>query len=414
MIGQSVIGLFVFVVFSWIISEDRRKARFRPVIAGLSLQLAIAAFFLKVPVFKDLFLLMNKGIIFLEEAAGVGTAFVFGYLGGGDLPFDEKVPGAGYILAFRALPLVLVISAISSLLFYWRVLPYIVRMFSWMLQKTMGIGGAEGVGVAANIFTGMIEAPIFIRPYLKDMERSELFTVMTCGMATIAGTVMALYAAVLSRVVPDITGHILTASIISAPAAVTVSKLMVPGGNRLTKGSLIPDQAAQSSMDAISRGTIDGVKLIINIIAMLIVLIALVYIVNGILGILPDFGGSPVTLQRILGYIMAPVVWLMGIPWAETLAAGSVMGTKTVLNEFIAYIELANLPESVISQKSRLILVYALCGFANFGSLGIMIGGLGSMVPERKQEILSLGVKSIIAGTISTCMTGAVVGILTG
>jgi CNT family concentrative nucleoside transporter len=366
---------------------------------------------LKVPVSQNIFLVLNKLVISLEEATKAGTSFVFGYLGGGSLPFEEKYPGAGFVLALQALPLVLVVSALSSLLFYWRILPYIVKAFSFVLEKTMNLGGALGLGVAANIFVGMIESPLLIKPYLKVMTRSELFSIMTCGLATIAGTVMILYASILKVVIPDSIGHILIASIISAPAAITVSRLMIPETGKGTAGKLMPLQTATSSMDAITNGTSEGLKLLLNIVAMLIVLVALVCLVNQALSIIPHIGGKPVTLQRLLGYVMSPIVWLIGIPWAEAQTAGGLMGTKTILNEFIAYLELANLPEGALTLRSRLIMTYALCGFANLGSLGIMIGGLGSMVPERKNEIVALGMKSIVAGTLATCMTGAIVGI---
>ena len=412
MIFQSITGLFVLTAIAWAMSEDRWRVRPRIVIVGLLIQLALAAMFLKIPVFKDIFLMLNNGIMVLEEATRAGTSFVFGFVGGGNLPFNEKGHGASYILAFRGLPLVLVVSALSSLLFYWRILPYIVKGFSWALQKTMDIGGAVGAGVAANVFVGMIESPLFIRPYLKEMTRSELFTVMTCGMATIAGTVMALYALILGKIIPGVMGHLLTASVISAPAAIVVSKLIIPECKEKTSGKLTPPLSANSAMDAITKGTTEGVKLLINIIAMLVVLVALVYLANKVFSLLPAFGGKPVSLQRLLGYIMLPIVWLIGIPWAEAQTAGALMGTKTILNEFIAYMDLVNLPKGTLSDRSVLIMVYAMCGFANFGSLGIMIGGMGAMVPERKDEIVSLGIKSIIAGTLSTCMTGAVVGIL--
>jgi CNT family concentrative nucleoside transporter len=317
-----------------------------------------------------------------------------------------------YILAFRGLPLVLVMSALSALLFYWKVLPLVVRSFSWVLRRAMGIGGVEGLGTAVNIFVGMIEAPLLTRPYLSGISRSELFTIMTSGMATIAGTVLVLYAIILGKTIPGIMGHLLTASIISAPAAVMVSKLMVPETGEPSTGKVALPVQANSSMDAITRGTLEGVKLLINIIAMLVVLVALVYLLNLILGLLPNPAGKPITFQRLLGYVMAPVTWLMGVPWSEARISGSLMGTKTVLNELLAYIDLAGLPEGTLSARSELIMTYAMCGFANFGSLGIMIGGMGAMAPERRDEIVGLGMKSIIGGTIATCMTGAVVGIL--
>lgn len=411
MIIQSIAGLFAFALIAWVISENRRKVDFRIVATGILLQILTCIILLKVPLFREFFLFLNRIFMFIEESTTAGTSFVFGYLGGGKLPFDEKFPGSSFILGLRALPIVLVMSAVSAVLFYWKVLPVIVRGFSWALQKTMRIGGAEGLGVSANIFLGMVESPLLVRPYLKDMTRSELFSIMTCGMATIAGTVMVLYASILSRVIPDIMGHILTASIISVPAAITVAKIMVPETGRPTTGELVAGEKSSSSMDALTKGTLQGVSLLINIIAMLVVLVAVVHLINLLLGIFPDFDGGPVSLQRIMGFVMSPVVWLMGIPWKEAHTAGILMGTKTILNELIAYVDLSNLPEGALSPRSLLIMTYAMCGFANPGSLGIMIGGMGTMEPGRREEIVNLGFRSIVAGTLATCMTGAVVGI---
>jgi CNT family concentrative nucleoside transporter len=411
---QSFIGLFVIAAIAWALSENRKKVSIKGALVGILVQFSIAALLLKVPFSKNIFLLLNRAVMALEQATRAGTSFVFGYIGGGKLPFEESYPGSSFILALQALPIVLVVSALSALLFYWRILPVIVRAFSFVLEKSLKIGGALGLGAAANIFVGMIESPLFIKPYLRDMTRSELFSIMTCGMATVAGTVMVLYASVLRTVIPDAMGHILIASIISAPAAITVSRLMIPEVGEVTSGKLVVPQKATSSMDAITIGTTDGLKLLLNIAAMLIVLVALVSLVNIIFGLLPEFGGRPITLQRLLGYIMSPVVWLMGIPWNEAQTAGSLMGTKTILNELLAYLDLAHLPENALSARSRLIMTYAMCGFANFGSLGIMIGGLGSMVPERRDEIVSLGIKSIVSGTLATCMTGALVGVFYG
>ena len=414
MVAQSIAGLLVFAGVAWLISENRRRVRITTVLAGIAIQLTVAFILLKLPVCRDFFISLNRLVLSLEESTAAGTSMVFGYLGGAELPFAEKYPGASFILAFRALPLILVISALSALLFYWKILPLVVKAFSWSLQKIMRLGGAEGLGVSANIFVGMVESPLLIRPYLTDMTRSEIFTLMTTGMATIAGTVMVLYASILSSVIPDIMGHILTASIISVPAAVTISKIMIPETGELTSGELTSPEPALSAMDAITKGTIQGVQLLVNIIAMLIVLVALVHLVNLILGLLPDVGGLPVSLQRLLGLIMAPVVWLMGIPWQEAPAAGALMGTKTILNEFLAYLDMSRLAPGTLSPKSILIMTYAMCGFANPGSLGIMIGGMGTMAPERRDEIVALGLRSIVGGTLATCMTGAVVGILSG
>jgi CNT family concentrative nucleoside transporter len=406
---QAVTGLVLLIGIAFLLSDNRRKVDFRWVIAGLALQFAIAALLLNVPFFGEIFLFLNGIVLALDEATRAGTAFVFGYVGGGSLPFTETRPGSGFILAFQALPLVLVVGALASLFFYWRILPFVVKTLSLLFQKTLNIGGALSLGTATTMFLGMIEAPLLIKPYLKEMTRSELFSLMSVGMASIAGTVMVLYSTLLKGIIPDALGHILTASLIHIPAALTVSRIMIPETGEQTSGRLAPDQTAKSSMDAITKGTLDALTLLINIVAMLIVAVALVHLVNLALGLLPAIAGKPVTLQMLLGYIMAPVVWLFGIPWAEARTAGALMGTKTILNELLAFIDLSQLPADALSMRSKLIMTYALCSFANFGSLGIMIGGLGSMVPERRTEVVALGIRSLIAGTLATCMTGAVV-----
>jgi CNT family concentrative nucleoside transporter len=409
---QPLLGIAVFVLCAWTLSERRRAVPWRPVGAGIVLQGVFAVILLKLPYFQGLFITLNQVLLSLEEATQSGTSFVFGYLGGAPLPYETSTSGSSFILAFRAFPLILVVSALSSLLFYWRILPWVVRAISYLLEKSMGIGGALGLGAAANIFVGMVEAPLFIRPYIREMGHAELFALMTCGMATIAGTVMVLYASILAEVLPDAMGHILTASLISAPAALVVASIMVPPEGRGTAGALLPPQQARGAMDAVTKGTLQGVELLINVIAMLLVLVALVSLLNMILGLLPDIAGQSLTLQHILGLLMTPIVWLLGIPWEQSMTAGALMGTKTVLNELLAYLDFARLPGEALDARSRIIMTYALCGFANFGSLGIMIGGLGTMVPERRAEIVSLGMKSIIAGTIATLMTGAVVGLV--
>ncbi|MDQ1334543.1 MAG: concentrative nucleoside transporter, family [Thermodesulfobacteriota bacterium] len=409
---QSFIGFLALAFLAWLFSENRTKVNLRTLAAGLGLQVVLALILLKFPGSQEVFLWLNKAVGAIESATRAGTGFVFGYLGGAPLPFDEKTPGMSYVFAFRAIPLLLVISALSSLLFYWRIIPWIVNGFSWVLRRVMGIGGVEGLGAAVNVFVGMVESPLIVRPYLQKISRSELFTIMVCGMATIAGTVMVLYASILRDVVPGIMGHLLVASIISAPAAITVAKLMIPETSPLSNEAVALPKEARSSMDAITRGTVAGISLLLNIVAMLIVFVALVHLLNLMLALLPDLLGRAVTFQRLVGYLMAPVVWLIGIPWSEAVTAGSLMGTKTVLNELLAYIDLAALPKGALSERSRLILTYAMCGFANFGSLGIMIGGMGAMAEERRDEIVGLGLRSIVAGTIATCMTGALVGVI--
>src|SRR6266705_545236 len=313
---HSLVGFFLLHAIAWALSEDRRTLAWRPVIAGMLLAFGLGLVLLKAPYARGVFLALNGALDALEKATRDGTAFVFGFLGGGTLPFAETYPGASFVLAFRALPLVLVVSALSALLFHWRVLPWIVRGFSLLLQRTMGVGGAIGLSSAANVFVGMVEAPLVVKPYIRSMSRSELFILMSCGMATIAGTVMALYASILSKVIPDALGHILIASIISTPAAISVSVLMVPSSASATEGKLV-SQAATSSMDAVTRGTVDGAQLLVNIVAMLVVLVALVSLANQVLALLPEVAGAPVTLQRLFGIALAPLVWLMGIPWSE-------------------------------------------------------------------------------------------------
>ena len=408
MIVQSIIGLLVFLLVAWLVGENRRRIAVATILGGVGLQIALGLLLLKLPLFKGAFLALNRVILALEEATRAGTSFVFGYLGGGQPPFQEITPAASYVLAFRGLPLVLLVSALSSLLFYWRILPVVVRAFSWALQRTMRIGGAEGFSVASNVFLGMVESPLVVRPYLRQMTRSEMFSIMTVGMAGVAGTVMVLYASILGPIVPDALGHILIASIISAPAGVTIAKIMIPETQPITTGKVVPPVDARSAMDAITKGTAEGVQLLINIVAMVIVLVALVYLVNLGLRAFPDVGGGPITLQRLFGYAMAPVMWLVGIPWSECVTAGALMGTKTVLNELIAYVDMSRIGPELLSDRSRIILTYAMCGFANPGSLGIMIGGMGAMVPERREEIVALGLRTILAGTLATCMTGAV------
>jgi len=409
---QSLFGFFALAAIAWVLSEARREVSLRHAATGFGAQFFLALILLKAPGAQAAFLAMNKVALALETSTRQATSFVFGYIGGGPAPFETTAPYNSFVLAFQALPLILVVSALSALLFHWGVLPMLVRAFAWMLRKSMGIGGAAGLSAAANIFVGMVEAPLLVRPYLRRMTRGELFMVMTCGMATIAGNMMVIYAAVLGPVIPDALGHIMVASIISAPAAITIARIMVPEKGEATAGNMETERRTGGAMDAVTQGTTDGLMLVLNVAAMLTVLVALVALGNSLLSWIPSIWGEPVTLQRILGWLMAPLVWLMGVPWEEAAVAGGLMGMKTVLNEFIAYLSMANLPEGSLSQRTELIMTYAMCGFANLGSLGIMIGGMGAMAPERKDEIVRLGFMTIVSGTLATMMTGALVGLL--
>jgi CNT family concentrative nucleoside transporter len=409
---QSCLGALVIPAIAFALSENHGAVSWRRVLPAMALTVILTLLLLKIPASRSAFAAANAAVDAVAAATRAGTSFVFGYVGGGALPFDPKFPGSEFILAFQALPLVLVMSVLTTLLFYWRILPPVVRGFSRVLERTLGVGGAVGLSTAANIFVGMVEAPLFIRPYLARLTRAELFIVMTGGMAGIAGTVLVLYATILRPLIPDVAAHLLIASVLGAPAAILISELMVPETkNTATEGEYAdPPPVATSTMDAIVNGTTEGLALLLNIVAMLIVLVALVHLANSILGLLPDIAGGKVTLQRMLGLVMAPVCWLMGLPWSEAIRGGELMGIKTVLNELVAYVELSKLPPEALSDRSRLILLYALCGFANFGSLGIMIAGLTTMAPERRDEIVSLGPKTIVSGTLATCTIGAMVG----
>jgi CNT family concentrative nucleoside transporter len=410
---QSALGVVALIGFAWLISENRRAVSPRRVLMGLAVAFVLAVLFLKVPPIIRIFGSANHVIDAIYTASRSGTGFVFGYIGGGALPFELKYPGKEFVLAFTALPVVLLMSVLTTLLFYWGILPPVVKGFAFALNRTMGVGGAVGLSTAANIFVGHVEAPLFILHYLSKLSRSELFVVMTGGMAGIAGTVLVLYAQFLRDVIPDSAGHLVIASVLGAPIAVMIGQIMVPDENDVRTSSLdVDEKVAESTMDAIAQGTTMGMTLLLNLIAMLIVFVALVSLVNIMLGALPLVGGDPITLERILGLLMAPVCWLIGIPWSQAVTAGTLMGIKTVLNELIAYLQMSRLQADALDPRSRLIMVYAMCGFANFGSVGIMIGGLTVMAPERRSDVISLGMKSIVSGTISTLLMGAIVGIL--
>jgi concentrative nucleoside transporter, CNT family len=408
---QSALGIVTIIFAAWLMSEDRGAFPVRAVIVGLALQIGLALLLLKVPLARNILFSLNGVVDALTAATKAGTSFVFGFVGGGNAPFAVTSPTAMTSFAFQILPLVIVISALAALLWYWRVLPLIVGGFAWCLQKTMGIGGAVGLGSAATIFLGMIEAPLLIRPYLAKMSRAELFMLFSVGLATVAGTVFVLYATILEPAVPGSLGHILVASFMSLPGAILIAKVMIPGLSE-TEAGAAPGFEYRSSMDAIARGTEDGLRLWLNIVAMLLVIVALVALADIIMGHLPDVAGAPLTIERIFGWIFWPVVWLLGIPSDQAATAGSLMGEKIVLNEFVAYLKLAALPAGALDPRSRLIMLYGMCGFANLGSVGIMIAGVSSLVPERRNEIVPLAMRALVSGAMASGLTGAIIGLL--
>lgn len=409
--AQSALGVVGILSLAWFFSENRRAFPVRTVLAGLALQVALALLLLKVPPARNVLFSLNGVVDALMEATRAGTSFVFGYAGGGDTPFAVTNPRALGNFAFQILPLLIVISALAALLWHWRILPVIVRAFAFVLRKIMGIGGAVGLGAAATFFLGMIEAPLLIRPYLPKLSRSELFVLFTVGLATVAGTVFVLYASILESVIPGALGHILVASLLSLPSGILIARIMVPDEEE-TEGDRASMLQYRSSMDAVARGTADGLQLWLGIVAMLLVMVALVALADIILRHFPDLWGAPLTVERIFGWIFAPVVWLYGVPWDKAATAGALMGDKTIINEFVAYLKLASLPPDALDPRSRLIMLYAMCGFANFGSVGILIAGVGGMIPERRNEVVPLALRALLSGTMASGLTGAIIGLL--
>lgn len=412
---QSAFGLGVIVLIAWALSENRRAVpSWRWILGALSLQILIALIVLRVPVIWELLRAANAGVAVLEASSRAGSAYMFGYLGGAALPFELK-PGtsAPLIIAFQILPLVIFTSALAALLWHWGVLRAIVRALSWALQRSLGIGGAVGLNAGANVFLGVIEAPLVVRAYLMSMSRAELFMIMTLGMSTVSGVVLVLYSQTLVNVVDNPFGHIITASLICLPASILLARLMVPGES--TTGADPHDDKLryEGTIDALVRGTMDGLALFLAVIAILMVVFSLVALVDHMLGLLPAVGGAPLTLQGIFGWLLAPLMWTLGIPWSEAAGAGALMGTKAILNEYVAYQQLASGYAPELSPRSTLIVTYALCGFANLASIGLQVSTLTTLAPERRTEIISLGFKSWVSGNLATAMIGAVIGLIT-
>ena len=411
---RGLLGIAVFTALAWALSENRRRADLRVVAWGLGLQFAIAVLLLKVPVFQQALAQLNKVVRAVERASHEGGAFVFGYLTGGPSPFQtaDGSAAAPQLFFFGPLVMLIVVGALSAVLFHFGILQKIVAAFALLLRRTMGLGGAEGVVVAANVFMGQSDAPLLIKPYVAHLGRAGLMCVMTAGMTTISGSLMIVYSAILEPVLPGIVlGHLVVASLISAPAAVMVARLLVPA----EPGEVDHETPRLASdthgvVDALLVGANDGAKVMVNVAVMLVAIIAVVALVNQALALLPL--ATPLSLERMLGWIMAPAMWLVGVPWSEARTAGELMALKTVFNEFVAYLALAKQAPEALSVHSRLIVIYSLCGFANFSSIGILAGTLAALCPEHKKTVAGLGLKALVAGTLGTLLTGAVIGIL--
>ncbi len=413
--AQTVLGGFILLVLGVLFSSNTKKINLFYLANAIVLQFLLAILLIKVPPVTSFFESLSQGVLALKSATDQGTGFVFGYLAdGAPKPFEVVNPASANIFIFSGLMLIIVVSALSAIFWHWRVLPIVIKLISSLFKKPLNVGGPVGLSATANIIFGQVEAPLLIKPYLKQMSRHELLTLMTVGMSTISGGVMVVYTTMLNDLYgTSLIGHFLTASIISVPAAIMYANIMMPSDQKTEDQSQIEESSLyKSTMDALTRGTQDGLNITLNIAALLLVLIALVTLFNFGLAALPFVGGEAITLERIAGWIFAPIAWCMGIPWAEAQLAGSLLGVKTILNEFVAYVNLAAIDASQLSEKSRLIMLYGLCGFANLSSVGILLSGIGTMIPERKDDLIAVSGKALIGATLASCFTGLVVGVI--
>ncbi len=408
---QSLVGLFVIVVVSWLLSENKRAFPWRLTIGAIGVQALLVLGLFAIPGSQVVLAAITSGVDGLSLAAAKGAQFVFGYLAGGDQPYPVTSQSALFTFAFNVLPVILLISALSALLWHWKILKWLTLGFGLLFQKTMGLGGASALAVAANIFLGMVETPLVIRAYLDKLSRSEIFLMMVVGLATVAGSTMVAYATILHSVLTNAAGHVLVASIVSAPAGVLLARIMIP--EKPGEGGAVADYNSalkyDSAIDAISKGTSDGLMVVLNISAVLIVFVSMVSLVNIMMGGIMVFD-APLTLERALGWLFMPVAWLTGVEWSEAGKAGWLLGVKLTLTEFVAFIELGKVPVAEMSERTRMLMTYALCGFANIGSVGITVTGLSVLIPERREEVLGMIWKALFAGFAATLMTAAVVG----
>ena len=413
LILQITIGFIGLTLLAIPLSAKKSAINYRHILIAIGFQILLAFALIKVPLIIKIFSYLSEGVIALQAATTQGTTFVFGYLGGGNAPFMDGGSGSSLIFAFGILPLIIVMSCLTALLWFWRILPFIIRGFSKVFEKLFNIGGPIGLGATANIIMGQVEAPLLVRPYLSKMTKKELLILMTAGMSTVSGSIMIALVMMLQPQFVDVNliQHLITASILSIPAAIMYANIMIPSNDATEFDADAVPKIYESSMDAITRGTRDGLEIALNVGAILIAFIALVSLADSILGLLPVVGDAPLSLQRILGWIFAPIVWLMGVPWEESIEAGKLLGIKTALNEFVAYAQLAAIEDDLLSDRTKLITLYGLCGFANFSSVGILVSGIGAMSPERKKDLIDISIKALVGATLASCMTGLVIGI---
>ena len=400
---QIIIGFVGLIALAVPFSNNAKIINYKYILYGVLAQIVLAAFLLKIPLVVSAFEILDDGVTVLQLATKEGAGFVFG-----------SELSAFQTFAFSILPFIIVMSCISAILWYWGVLPFIVNMLSKVCQRLFNIGGPVGLGAAANVFIGQVEAPLLIKPYLSKLSKKEILILMTAGMATVAGSVMVALISILESQFANenLIQHFITASVLSVPAAIMYANIMIPSNEITEFSENKTPKVYKSTMDAITRGTSDGTNIAVSVAAILIAVIALVFIVNSFLGLIGSYLGLDISIQIILGYLFAPVAWLMGIPWGEALIAGELLGLKTTLNEFVAYPALAALEPGILSDKSKLITFYGLCGFANFSSVGILVSGMGAMAPERKEDLIEVSFQALIGATLASCMTGLIVGCL--
>ena len=403
------VGFIGLVAIAIPFSNNYKIINYRYIFYGIISQLFLAAILLKLPFVINFFELLGNGVTILQNATVEGAGFVFGYPPSDDASVYRSLLET---FAFGVLPYIIVMSCISAILWHWGILPFIVNIISKACQKLFNIGGPVGLGAAANVFIGQVEAPLLIKPYINKLSNKELLILMTAGMATVAGSVMVALISILEVQFENVNliQHFLTASILSVPAAIMYANIMIPSNEITDSNDESAPKVYSSTMDAITTGTTQGSNIAVSVGTILIAVIALVYIVNAFLGTVGGYFGLNLSIELLLGYIFAPITWLMGIPWNEAVVAGELLGLKTTLNEFVAYPALANLEQGLLSERSKLITFYSLCGFANFSSVGILISGIGAMVPERKNDLIEVSFKALVAATLASCMTGLVVG----
>ena len=414
--AQSLVGVALTIGLCWALSEKRSAFPARLALGAVAVQAGLVLLLFGLPSARPVLAGAGAAVDGLSASTQAGVKFVFGFLAGADgQPYAVTNSGALFVFAFRVLPVILVICALSALLWHWRILKWVTQGFGFVFQKTMGLRGPPALATAATVFMGQVEGPIFIRSYLAGLSRSELFMLLAVGMSCVSGSTMVAYATILKGVLPNAAAHVLTASVISAPAGVLLARILVPRDGEAEAGSEADhggDKVYESSIDALIRGTGDGLQIVLNVGATLIVFVAIVAMVDGLLALAPPLAGAPVSVERGLGVVFAPLAWAMGIDWKEAPACGALLGVKLMLTEFTAFFDLAKLGPAVISDRSRMIMTYALCGFANIVSVGINVAGYSVLVPERRREVMGMIWKAMMAGFLATCMTASVVGAL--